>query len=99
MITPEIPEELIEAGAMAMFALEQCDKRQQQDVRGNWVARLDDSDRLGYRQLARVALSAVYDDIRREAFEEAAREIEGVGISDAPEAASVVRSLAGRKTP
>lgn len=55
MTTP-IPEAAVEASARAIFALEQCDKRQMLDVESNWQGRLNDDDHEEYRALARAAL-------------------------------------------
>ena len=53
-----VSDEAVEAAARAMFADEHCDKRQMQDVRGNWDARLNDEDQALYRSMARAALEA-----------------------------------------
>jgi hypothetical protein len=50
----------VEATALAMFADEHCDKRQMQDVLGNWNSRLNGEDQALYRSMARAALVAAY---------------------------------------
>ena len=67
-----ISNEAIEAAARAMFASEQCDLRQKQDLEANWIGRLNDHDRDEYRRLTTAALSAAAPIIRAEALREAA---------------------------
>jgi hypothetical protein len=47
-----------------MFAEEQCDKRQRQDLEGNWNSRLNDEDHAEYRALATAALEAALPHLR-----------------------------------
>lgn len=51
----------VERAAQAMFAEEQCDRRQKLDVEGNWNSRLDDRDRDEYRRLTRAVLAAAVE--------------------------------------
>jgi hypothetical protein len=57
-ITDAVVDGVELAAAKAMFAEEQCDRRQREDVDANWNERLDDDDRAEYRRLARAALTA-----------------------------------------
>ena len=65
----EIPEEAVEAAALAMFADEHCDKRQMLDVRGNWDARLNADDQALYRSMARASLTAALPYLAPAAFD------------------------------
>ncbi len=66
----KIPEAAVEAGARAMFAEEQCDRRQKLDLEANWRGRLDDRDRAEYRNLARAAIVAAAPHMLAEASAE-----------------------------
>jgi hypothetical protein len=66
----KISDEAVEAVALALFADEHCDKRQMQDVRGNWDARLNDEDQALYRSMARAALEAARPYLERSDSEE-----------------------------
>lgn len=54
--------DIIEAGAKAMFAYENCGKSD--DVDDRWATCLGDSDYNEYEELARVALTAMLDPIK-----------------------------------
>jgi len=57
----EITDEMIERGARAIFADEQCDRRQKatpESLDENWHGRLSERDQAEYHSLARAALSA-----------------------------------------
>lgn len=69
------PREVVEAAARAMFAEEQCDRRQKLDLEANWTGRLDDRDRNEYRRLARAALEAAAPHAAAQALSEAADEL------------------------
>lgn len=56
-----ISSETVEVAARAMFAEEQCDKRQKQDVEANWFGRLDDRDRDEYRRLAAAVIASLQE--------------------------------------
>lgn len=56
-----IDDATVERAARAMFAEEQCDRRQKLDVESNWIGRLDDRDRDEYRRLARAVLAAAVE--------------------------------------
>lgn len=60
MTAPEIPAEIIEAAAHAIFAQEQCDKRQAKDVPYQWNTRLNEADHEEYRDLGRAALAVAW---------------------------------------
>ena len=55
-------EAAVERAAKAMFAEEQCDRRQKLDVEGNWKSRLDDRDRDEYRRMTRAVIAALKGD-------------------------------------
>jgi len=59
-----ISDKAVEAAARGMFAEEHCDRRQREDVEGNWNSRLNDEDKAEYRALARAALEAAAPHIR-----------------------------------
>lgn len=65
----------VEAVARVIFAAEQCDRKQCEDVEANWLGRLDDRDRSECRELASAVVAA---DQRRPVAEvkaEALREL------------------------
>ncbi|WP_405373392.1 MULTISPECIES: hypothetical protein [unclassified Microbacterium] len=58
---PEITEEMVERGARAIFAEEQCDRTQKATAEAlvsNWQSRLSERDQAEYRALTRAALEA-----------------------------------------
>jgi hypothetical protein len=71
-MTENYTPETLEKGARALFAEEQCDRRQREDVEGNWNARLAPEDQDEYRSLARAVLDAVAGDIAARALEDVA---------------------------
>lgn len=53
-----VTDETVEVAAKAMFAEEQCDRKQRLNLDANWKGRLDDRDRDEYRRLARAAVES-----------------------------------------
>lgn len=56
-----LSDETVERAAHALFADEQCDSRQRQNVTEQWETRLSVADCLEYRALARAALAAAVE--------------------------------------
>lgn len=52
-------DDAVERAAKAIFAEEQCDRRQKLDVESNWRGRLNDRDRDEYRRLTRAGIAAL----------------------------------------
>lgn len=67
-----LPAAAVEAAARALFAVENCDRRQMLDVESNWRGRLNDANREEYRILANAALTAAYPFIAAQALRDAA---------------------------
>lgn len=90
MITPEIPEELIEKMTRAYWNIAPA---ADYDVRASKPV---EEVKAAVRDNLTVALSAVYSDIRQKAFEEAVQKLSDLGLQPS---AYIVRSLAGKETP
>lgn len=58
MTADDTETQRVEAAARAMFAEEQCDRRQRADLEANWNDRLSPEDQDEYRSLARAGLAA-----------------------------------------
>lgn len=63
----ETGDDLLQLAAEALFAHEQCDRRQLEDVRGNWDRRLSDDDQIEYPGAAAAVLEAVLPEVRARA--------------------------------
>jgi hypothetical protein len=100
-MTEHYDDAIVEKAARALFAEEQCDRRQRQDVEGNWNARLAPEDQDEYRSLARAVLDAAAGEIaagwHREGYETARADLTSGAFIGGPTYEALRDSFTGRE--